>query len=105
MLRRRRSRFLPQHATVRLVDSVAADTEVAHGFTQGRQVFAPGFSVAHLNTIREAVAMPVESAWLVCVIYHPSLADLMKAGDGAASVYPVREHAVASQIGAKELTN
>src|SRR5262249_62313685 len=49
VFRCRRRRLFTQHAAVGLVHTVAADSEVAHGFAEmGRQVLLPGFAIADL---------------------------------------------------------
>src|SRR5262249_13692350 len=51
------------HAEIGLIDAVAADAIVADGLLQmRRQVLLPGFAVADLVAVREAVPVSVDAA-------------------------------------------
>ena len=64
----------------------------------GRQVLLPGFTVAGLMALGEAVAVRVNPARPMGITDHRPLAGLLVAGDGAAAVHAVFQNVVSQRV-------
>jgi hypothetical protein len=83
--------FFPNHPALGLVDTIPPHAEVSDRFTSvSRQVLLPGFAVADLVAMSEAVTVGVDAAFLAGVHEGGASAVGLYSGNGGTAVHAVR---------------